>query len=171
MASPDNVPHAGRRAFLRGRASARTTIRPPWALLEPRFLDACTRCGECVETCPEQVLVIGTGGYPEFDPRLGECSFCGSCVDTCASKALDRSTTSLPWHWKAHIQHDRCFAEQGIVCASCADGCPERAIRLRPALGGIQTITVDPAACTGCGACVSLCPATAIALRIPEAPP
>lgn len=166
MAGTDSAPHAGRRAFLRGKAHAHTVIRPPWALSESRFLDACTRCNACVEACPEQVLVIGEGGFPEFDPGRGECSFCGHCADVCASKALD-STAAPPSHWKAQVKHDHCFAERGIVCVSCADACPEQAIRLKPTLGGMQTLSIDATACTGCGACVSLCPATAIALQIP----
>ncbi len=167
MAAPGRMPDAARRAFLRGRSRAPSIVRPPWALAEPRFLEACTRCAACVEHCPEQVLAIGEGGYPQFDARRGECTFCGACADACADHALDRDTVSPPSPWKAQVRLDDCLAARGVVCASCADACPEHAIRLRPATGGLHTLALDEDACTGCGACVASCPAQAVALRIP----
>lgn len=172
MAAPDRipddrVPDAGRRAFLRGKTQAHIDIRPPWALAEPRFLDACTRCAACVERCPEQVLTTGTGGYPVFDATRGECTFCGACAEACKDGALDRGAVSPPFPWKAQVRLGDCFAARGIVCASCADGCPEHAIRVTPAPGGLRNVTLDEDACTGCGACVSACPAQAIDLRLP----
>ncbi|MBD4688740.1 4Fe-4S dicluster domain-containing protein, partial [Xanthomonas citri pv. citri] len=47
---------------------------------------------------------------------------------------------------------------------SCGDGCESRAIRFRPALGGIATLQLDLTACNGCGACLSVCPTSAISI-------
>lgn len=144
--------------------------RPPWALAEPHFLDACTRCGDCVRQCPQQVLVVGAGGYPEFDPARGECTFCGTCAGVCASKALDRAEATPPWSLRAQVRREACLAAQGIVCASCQDACPERAIRFDPPVGARRTPMVDAAACTGCGACVGACPVTAVSLAAEATP-
>ena len=58
-----------------------------------------------------------------------------------------------------------CFARRGIVCRVCEEQCDSRAIRIRLAVGGGAAPAVEPALCTGCGACVAPCPARAIAIR------
>lgn len=57
-----------------------------------------------------------------------------------------------------------CLARAGIHCRSCGDACPEAAIRFRPRLGAPPLPEVGPARCTGCGACVEVCPAGAVSL-------
>lgn len=153
-----------RRSLLLGRPRGVTPLRPPWALAESDFVDACTACGACVQRCPEQVLVRAAGGYPVFDPRLGECTFCGDCAAACEAHALDRTVAEAePWPYRAIVGTD-CLTRHGVVCASCRDVCPERAIQFKPALP-VASPQVDNARCTGCGACVGACPVTAIALR------
>jgi ferredoxin-type protein NapF len=59
---------------------------------------------------------------------------------------------------------DMCLARAGIACMSCRDACPEDAIGFRPRIGGPFDPEIRVAACTGCGQCVSACPAGAISL-------
>ena len=155
-----------RRGLLLGRAAAHAsqapTFRPPWAGEAARFSAVCTRCDACISHCPEQVLRRDEGGYPVFDPRLGECVFCGDCADACKAGALQRDGAP-PWSLRAAIAAPQCLNTRGIVCASCADACPERAISL-PRQGRGGEIAVDASACTGCGACVAVCPTQAVSL-------
>jgi len=47
----------------------------------------------------------------------------------------------------------------GVPCTGCADACPERAIRVTE-----RKVHIDPAACSGCGRCATVCPTGAISL-------
>jgi ferredoxin-type protein NapF len=61
---------------------------------------------------------------------------------------------------------DACLAHAGVVCQACSDACPEHAIRARLRRGGPPLAVVDEDRCTGCGACVPVCPVGA--LDVPE---
>lgn len=155
------APDPKRRSLLPGARSVLRPLRPPWALGEADFLDACTACGACVEHCPERVLSAGAGRYPVFDPRQGECTFCGACESACPSDALDRSRDA--WDLTA-FAGDACLPRQGVVCSSCRDACPEQAVRF-PLHDRLPTPVVDADCCTGCGACVAVCPVSAMTLK------
>ena len=150
-----------RRQFLCGRE---TQLRPPWSVNESRFRDICTRCGDCISACKEQVIVEGRGGFPTINFNKGECVFCGDCVQQCESGSLDKEKfekNGLPWLLKASITAD-CLNHSGIVCRSCGDSCAEQVIRYRPEVGGRLTVELDYPTCTGCGACFSTCPTHAV---------
>ena len=153
-----------RRQFLRGNfKAARPPQRPPWALAEEGFLDACSRCGDCIPVCPTRIIVV-VRGYPEVDFKRGECTFCGACALACKDGALPRATgQAIPWAIKAQIGPG-CLARQGVECRVCGDHCPVAAIRFSPRLGGPPVAEVEAGSCTGCGACVAPCPVTAISL-------
>lgn len=138
-------------------------VRPPGAGSEARFVEACTRCDECIRACPEHVLVRGRGGFPALDAGRGGCTFCGACATACRSGAL------APDLAFAHVVavSSACVETRGVACRLCADACDLDALRFRPALGGRSTLVVG-ADCSGCGACVSRCPVGALAL-VPRA--
>lgn len=152
-----------RRDFLRGNFSKRkpATPRPPWALAEPAFIDACTRCGDCVRACPERIIVEDAEGRPTVSFAVTACTFCGKCEEVCEPHALRREEGAAPWQIKAEIL-DNCIAKQHVVCRTCGDACPTFAIRFRPQVMDAAQPEVDPEICTGCGACVAPCPAQAI---------
>jgi ferredoxin-type protein NapF len=150
-----------RRVLLFGQSpGGSVALRPPWAIDPHLFADRCTRCDDCVRACPEQVLVRDGDGLPRFEPERGECTFCGDCASACASGAL-LASVSPPWELHARVA-DGCLPGRGVVCASCREACPESAIHVPP--GGRGPAMVDAERCTGCGACVGICPVGAIAL-------
>jgi ferredoxin-type protein NapF len=59
---------------------------------------------------------------------------------------------------------DACLARIGVVCEACGDACPECAIRFALRRGGPPLPSLDQDRCTGCGACVPICPVGAISL-------
>lgn len=162
MAAPLNqAPDRSRRALLRGRVRPAPLLRPPWALDESRFVQACTGCSACVDACPQRVLLRGDGGLPEFDPARGECTFCGDCADACRESAF-ALPNDPPWTLRAVVD-GACLAARGIVCSSCRDACGESAIAFPPTRS-VPRPRVDADRCTGCGACVQGCPSAAIRL-------
>ena len=161
-----------RARFLRGDFSGRRQpIRPPWAIPEDRFVARCTRCDACLLACSPGVIVRGSGGFPQVDFSRGECTFCGRCADACGEGAFAPRAQTAPWHWVARIG-EGCLAVRRVVCRSCGDACEARAIRFRLEAGGAGWPVMDGAACSGCGACVSVCPAGAIDMteRAPAIP-
>ena len=153
-----------RRAFLRGRHTPLAdSRRPPWT--GDDFTDLCTRCGECVSACPEQVLAPGDGGFPQVVFRGEGCTFCGDCADACPEPVFD--LTRPAFDWTAQVQQ-RCLALHGIHCQSCQDACEPTAIRFRPQLGKAPVPDIAEDLCTGCFACAAVCPEDAITLETPS---
>jgi len=152
---------ASRRGFFRGRPLQPAQLRPPWALSEAGFLDACTRCNDCLNACPTRILVSGDGGYPTVDFQRGECTFCGDCVTACRPRALQRADGQVAWTYRLSIDN-ACLPQRGVECRVCGEFCEVRAIRFAPRLGQPALPDVDPAACTACGACVAPCPTGSI---------
>ncbi|MBF0611620.1 MAG: ferredoxin-type protein NapF [Magnetococcales bacterium] len=152
-----------RRHLLFGRT---TPIRPPWSVAEEAFLAACNRCQDCLPACPQTIL-IERRGYPEVDFSRGECTFCADCVSACPKKSLafmDQHTP--PWSLQVEVGAG-CLANRGIYCQGCGDACPTRAITFanQP---GIPKPQLTAQRCTGCGACVSVCPVHAVKIGFQE---
>lgn len=126
----------------------------------------CNRCGECVQHCPQAVLVQWSKGFPEIDFSLGECVFCARCVEVCKPAALKKRPEQHPWPYQAEIaQH--CLAQQGVECRVCQEHCAQDAIHFTPVLQSVTHPRLDPQTCNACGACVAPCPAQAIRIVQP----
>ena len=151
-----------RRRFLRPGAN-KTGLRPPWLLNPASFVDDCSRCGECITRCPEQVLVAGDGGFPEASFSWGECTFCGDCTKHCEKHLFNPDSEALPWSYVAFVA-ESCLSYRGIMCRSCEDACEPRAIRFPLVVGAVPVPIINNDACTGCGACVAPCPEQAISV-------
>ena len=153
-----------RSQFLSGDFNGRRhPVRPPWALAEALFADRCTRCSECINACPHNIINEGRGKFPVLDFSLSGCDFCRKCVDVCEPKALhyDQLIASRPWDLVATILPG-CLSLNAVICRSCGEACERRAIGFKLETGGIARPNLDAESCTGCGECFAVCPVKAV---------
>jgi ferredoxin-type protein NapG len=137
-------------------------LRPPGALSESRFLDTCSRCGECVKVCPAEAIKLDTAselgkGAPYIDANTTACVVCDSlaCMNNCPTGALvPTPLTQIKMGtavWREHL----CVRSRGESCEKCVDVCPLGSAAIDRV--GNQ-IVVKPLACIGCGLCQQHCP-------------
>lgn len=67
---------------------AEASVRPPGSLDAAEFLERCDQFGECLDVCPEALLVQDTEGYPKIVLSNGVCGGCGLCADICTRGAI-----------------------------------------------------------------------------------
>jgi len=101
----------------------RERLRPPGALVENAFLGACIKCGQCVQVCPVEAIVLadatdGFGlGVPYIDARRQACDFsCDalSCILACPTGAL------------SHALHTKEEVRAGVARLARPDACRAR---------------------------------------------
>jgi MauM/NapG family ferredoxin protein len=139
-------------------------LRPPGSLLESKFRQTCSRCGECVRVCPAQAIQIDpTGkkghGFPFIDADFAACVVCEGlqCMSHCPSGAIlptsinDIDMGTAVWH------EESCMRTHGESCTICVDHCPlgSAAIEIKN-----NRVAVKPLGCIGCGVCQRDCPTT-----------
>lgn len=151
-------------------ARSPSSIRPPGALSESKFVGVCVRCGNCTRACPTQIIrpdLAPTGIAGLLAPVVvfadDYCrEDCTRCMDVCPSGALQ----PVPADRKimapmgiARVDMDVCLLAEDRECSACRNHCPYEAITyvwsdvdymLRP--------HVDKDRCPGCGACQVACP-------------
>ena len=112
----------------------RDRLRPPGALDEKRFLGACIKCGQCVQVCPVQAIVLadateGFGvGVPYVDARKQACDFsCDalSCILACPTGALShdlKAKEEVRMGVARLARPDACLARRGEPFRGLARG-------------------------------------------------
>ena len=162
-----NNQNINRKQFLRGNFKRELALRPPWSLPEEQFTDRCTRCGDCISSCPYNLIVKGSAGFPEMNFQQQGCDYCEACVEACQTQALQikHQASAFPSGQTAVIS-EQCFAQRGIVCRSCGEACEYEAIEFKLAVGGVSHLQLNTLLCDGCGECVHTCPANAIQIQI-----
>lgn len=160
-------------------------LRPPGALPEKDFTDACLRCGLCVRDCPFDILSLakaGSGintGTPYFKARAIPCEMCEDipCVVACPSGALDHSLTDIDdarMGLAVLFDEENCLNFQGLRCDVCFRVCPaiNKAITLehrsneRSGKHALFIPTVHSEYCTGCGKCEHACILDSAAIKV-----
>ncbi len=156
-----------RRQFLKGDFHAAETVRPPWSREESQFIEHCTRCYQCLDTCPTGIITVGDGGYPSVDFSRGECLFCTDCVYACDVGALSQFNQmqgQSPWQLELRI-NQQCLPNRQVICRVCSEHCEQRAIHFVHSVGSVCQPFINQEACNGCGACIAPCPAQAMSLQ------
>ncbi|MGB0715399.1 MAG: 4Fe-4S dicluster domain-containing protein [Phycisphaerae bacterium] len=156
-------------------------LRPPGAICEPDFAEACHRCGACIEACPADAIIafsyqdnssesapLSLGeGTPVIESRRRACVVCDGlqCTHVCPSGAL------LPVHDPSEIQMgcasldtDQCVRSTGDDCALCIDHCPLGHVAIEVGSNGFPAIL--PSGCVGCGVCEQMCPTDPEAIQV-----
>ena len=150
-------------------------IRPPYAINEFDFLISCTRCTDCTEACPHDVIFplskrvgIKAVKTPALDLLNKACHLCEDwpCVNACKEGALafpqaedvekdiddKASEIPLPLLATASINTQTCFPYSGPECGAC-NICP-----VPDALvWDQQRPSINNEICVGCGLCREVC--------------
>ncbi|MAZ87813.1 MAG: ferredoxin-type protein NapF [Cellvibrionaceae bacterium] len=156
-----------RRALLRGRIAeanncrSQALVSPPWFIADAAQAGDCSECNACVDACPTSIIEHNDDGIAGINFHKGECELCGDCADVCPKGFFDTPADSKPWNLKAEL-NEKCLSQQGVVCQTCKEMCPEEAISLKLAIGQVPRPVIDENRCTGCGACFAPCPTKAI---------
>lgn len=172
------LPVLFKRRVVEARGTDSRLLRPPGAVDESRFVQRCTRCGACEETCPMAVirpslLEAGVDGLmtPRLDFSVGYCKLeCIQCAEVCHSNAIE--TVDMEQRKPAAkdpvkvglavIVKDRCLPwAYGLTCITCNEFCPTSPKAIKLVDGphpGAKVPEIDPKLCTGCGACEFVCP-------------
>jgi len=59
-----------------------------WRTFRPVFVHGrCTKCGLCIQICPEGCISKNSEGFPE--PDLAYCKGCGVCAEECPGEAIE----------------------------------------------------------------------------------
>ncbi len=149
-------------------------IRPPGAITERQFLQACTRCDKCIHACPKDAIQrvpkkMGflIAGSPYIDPKKIPCVMCDDlpCISACPDGALvpppnnDRMEVKMGY---AILDKKNCQAYGDTFCQQCVIDCPIPGAIIQKDNKPI----IDKRTCTGCGVCVLSCSTVNIPLAI-----
>ena len=145
-------------------------IRPPGSLSEPLFSALCSRCGNCVQSCPTKLLQPVENGpgiatpHADFhasDPAWCEkdCRTCSCVCPTGAIRSFEiGDKKNLPFA-QAVFVFEHCRLYDDHECSVCARECPYDAISYQwsdEEYRRLVVIHLDK--CTGCGRCLASCP-------------
>ncbi|HUR46458.1 MAG TPA: 4Fe-4S dicluster domain-containing protein [Candidatus Saccharimonadales bacterium] len=158
-------------------------VRPPGSLPEEQFLQACIRCGECFQACPNDVLQpmgFEQGLKGLWAPRVNanwagcesSCNNCGQVCPTGAIRALPIEEKRVARIGFAKVESN-CLPLAGReACQLCVDECNAAGyhaiefMRVHPTLdasgnpldgSGFSAPVVLADKCVGCGLCQTRC--------------
>lgn len=151
-------------------------LRPPGAVDDTRFAALCVRCGNCVRSCPANVIQPdlwppNAMGFlvPKLDFATNYClETCNACGQNCPTGAI----AALPLGEKneraiglADIDYTACLLAVEKECSACVLICPRKAIIEEFSRETYTAmVRIDTQRCNGCGACVAVCPPRVISV-------
>ncbi|MCP4725661.1 MAG: 4Fe-4S dicluster domain-containing protein [bacterium] len=147
-------------------------LRPPGALEEKKFVEACINCIACAESCPRGCIKFFTGSLekkvfphtPYIIAADNACDLCLKCTLVCPTGALmpmdDPEKVNMGI---AVLEEDLClpYINRG-GCGACYTICPLNAVRLD--MQRYPEVIEDK--CVGCGLCEEVCIVKVKAIRV-----
>ena len=145
-------------------------LRPPGAVDDLTFRGLCTRCGNCIRSCPYDIIRRDTGEHgiagiltPVLTFDRNYCrEDCTICTQVCPSGALsgvDLDNKPDIQIGLAKVDMNLCLLGEDHECSACMRWCPYNAIRYVFIEAEYTLVPViDAGKCNGCGACEVACP-------------
>lgn len=149
-------------------------LRPPGAISERAFLQACSRCDKCMHACPKDAIqrVPKKMGFiimdtPYIDPQKVPCVMCTElpCISACPDGALlpvPGGPQDVEMGY-AILDKKKCQAYGHTFCQQCLIDCP---IPGAISQNREQQPIIHKDICTGCGVCVRSCSTVNIPVAI-----
>jgi MauM/NapG family ferredoxin protein len=150
----------------------RPPLRPPGMMHELMLVNACMRCGKCVEACPAEAIHPlpadwgNAAGTPFINAREQPCVVCEGlkCTHVCPSGALVgvHSPNDITMG-TAILDDSRCLAFNGTACDVCFATCPLPGAIVVEDNGHVRVVDEK---CVGCGLCEHVCPTQPTSIRV-----
>ena len=149
-------------------------LRPPGAISERAFLQACTRCDKCSNACPKDAIqrVPKKMGFlimdtPYIDPLKVPCVMCTDlpCISACEDEALlpvPGGPADVEMGY-AILDKKKCQSYGHTFCQQCVIDCPVPGAITQ---NREQQPIFHKDICTGCGVCVRSCSTVNIPVAI-----
>ncbi len=149
-------------------------LRPPGAISERAFLQACTRCDKCIHACPKDAIlrVPKKMGFiimdtPYIDPMKVPCVMCDDlpCISACPDGALlpvPGGPADVEMGY-AILDKKKCQSYGHTFCQQCVIDCPVPGAITQ---NQEQQPIFHRDICTGCGVCVRSCSTVNIPVAI-----
>lgn len=149
-------------------------LRPPGAISERAFLQACTRCDKCIHACPKDAIqrVPKKMGFlimdtPYIDPLKVPCVMCDDlpCISACEDEALlpvPGGPADVEMGY-AILDKKKCQSYGHTFCQQCIIDCPVPGAITQ---NREQQPIFHKDICTGCGVCVRSCSTVNIPVAI-----